>query len=444
MSRYFFYDSWDIPNQFEQTVPQVFPTTAPGNFTWLDDIQKVVMTFFHSYQWDLNYANPMVFNDMTDNLLYLANRGMDVIRLDAIPYIWKELGTNCRNLPQVHTLVRMMHLACQIVCPGVVLLGEVVMEPREVVPYFGPVDKPECDILYNVTTMCTTWHTLATRDVRLLQHQMEQVCYLPENCFFQNYLRCHDDIGWGLDYPFLGQFGIGEEPHKKYLNDWFTGKWPGSWARGELYNDAESLRDARTCGTTASLCGLEQGILEALDNKGDEALRRGLACDLMMHAWMFTQTGIPVIYSGDEIGQLNDYSYHDDPSHWDDSRYVHRGKFDFDLAEKRSEPGTMQHIIFEGLQILKNIRAQHDVFGSDAEVNVYYTGDDRVMGLKRQYGNKTLVALFNFSEHPAEARIEGAVWRDLLTDSILNWEDGTAMKLHFNGYGFCWLMNEKQ
>ena len=444
MNRYFFYDSWDIPNQYEQTVPQVFPTTAPGNFTWLDDIQKVVMTFFHTYQWDLNYANPMVFNDMTDNLLYLANRGMDVIRLDAIPYIWKQLGTNCRNLSQVHALVRMMHLACKMVCPGVVLLGEVVMEPREVVPYFGPADKPECDILYNVTTMCTTWHTLATRDVRLLQHQMDQVCHLPEHCFFQNYLRCHDDIGWGLDYGFLGQFGIGEESHKKYLNDWFTGKWPGSWARGELYNDAESLGDARTCGTTASLCGLEQGILEALDNKGDEALRRGLACDLMMHAWMFTQTGIPVIYSGDEIGQLNDYSYHDDPSHWDDSRYVHRGKFDFELAEKRFEHGTMQHVMFEGLQILKNIRAQYDVFRSDAETYVYYTGDDRVMGLKRQRGNQTLVALFNFSEHPAEARIEGSVWRDILTDSVLTAEEGTSMKLHFNGYGFCWLIKEEQ
>lgn len=441
--RYFFYDSWDIPNKFEQTVPQVFPTTAPGNFTWLDDIKKVVMTTFHNYQWDLNYANPTVFNDMTDNLLYLANRGMDVIRLDAIPYIWKELGTNCRNLPQVHTLIRMMHLACQIVCPGVVLLGEVVMEPREVVPYFGPAAKPECDILYNVTTMCTTWHTLATRDVRLLQHQMDQVCHLPEHCFFQNYLRCHDDIGWGLDYAFLGQFGIGEEPHKRYLNDWFTGKWPGSWARGELYNDVESLGDARACGTTASLCGLECGILEALDNKGDASLMRGLACDLMMHAWMFTQTGIPVIYSGDEIGQLNDYSYHDDPSHWEDSRYLHRGKFDFALAEKRFEHGTVQQLMFDGLQKLKNIRGEYDAFRSDAEVYVYYTGDDRVMGLKRQYGEQTLVALFNFSENPAEATIEGAAWRDILSDRKLPPGDNSGMKVRLNGYSFCWLIKEE-
>lgn len=173
--RYFFYDNWDIPNQFEKTVPQVFPTTAPGSFTWLPDCNQVVMTSFYPYQWDLNYANPMVFNDMTENLLYLTNRGIDVIRLDAVPYIWKQLGTSCRNLPQVHTLVRMMRIVCEIVCPGVLLLGEVVMEPAKVVPYFGTPEKPECHMLYNVTTMATTWHTLATGDVSLLRHQMDTV-----------------------------------------------------------------------------------------------------------------------------------------------------------------------------------------------------------------------------------------------------------------------------
>ena len=445
-SRFFIYENWDIPSMYEETVPQVFPTTAPGNFTWCDEIKKVVMTTFHPYQWDLNYANPMVFNDMTDNLLYLANRGMDVIRLDAIPYIWKELGTNCRNLPQAHTIIRMMHLACQLVCPGVALLGEVVMEPKEVVPYFGTVEKPECDILYNATTMCTTWHSLATRDVRLLSHQMEQVNRLPGNCIFQNYLRCHDDIGWGLDFAFLTQFGIDEVAHKKYLNEWFTGKWPGSWARGELYNDAASLGDARTCGTTASLCGLEQGVLEALDGKGETSLHRGLACDLMLHAWLFTQTGIPVIYSGDEIAQLNDYSYHDDPAHWDDSRYIHRGKFDFALAQKRVEKGTLQQEMFDGLQKLKAARAKYDVFRSDAKVHVYYTGDDRVFGLLREYEGQTLVGLFNFSEHPADVKLypphEGVtpVWQEILTGTEIRQEEGRpAADIHLDGYGFYWL-----
>ncbi|MBQ7487949.1 MAG: amylosucrase, partial [Clostridia bacterium] len=168
--RYFFYDDWNIPNQFEQTVPQVFPTTAPGNFSWCGELGKVVMTTFYPYQWDLNYANPTVFNDMTDNMLNLCNHGIDIIRLDAVPYIWKALGTSCRNLKEVHTLVRMMRMVCEIVCPGTLLLGEVVMEPSRVVPYFGTPEKPECHLLYNVTTMATLWHTVATQDVRLLVH----------------------------------------------------------------------------------------------------------------------------------------------------------------------------------------------------------------------------------------------------------------------------------
>ena len=299
--RYFFFDNWNIPNDFEKTVPQVFPQTAPGNFTWCEEAGKVVMTTFYPYQWDLNYANPTVFNDMTDNMLYLCNRGVDVIRLDAVPYIWKQLGTSCRNLPQVHTLVRLMRMAAEIVCPGTLLLGEVVMEPSKVVPYFGTVEKPECHILYNVTTMASTWHTVATHDVRLLKHQLGTVFALPRQYTFLNYLRCHDDIGWGLDYEFLRQFGVEEAAHKKFLNDYFRGLIYDSPSRGELYNDDPRLMDARLCGTTASLCGLES----ALAGSDAQAVERALRLDIMLHAFLFTQSGIPVLYSGDEIAQLN-------------------------------------------------------------------------------------------------------------------------------------------
>ena len=214
----------------------------------------------------------------------------------------------------------MLRIACEIVCPGVLLLGEVVMEPAKVAPYFGTPEKPECHMLYNVTTMATTWHTLAVGDTSLLKRQMEAVCALPKEFLFLNYLRCHDDIGWGLDYPWLReQFGMDETAHKKYLNDYFTGKWPGSPSRGELYNDDPRLGDARLCGTTASLCGLET-------SEGDQ-LERAISRDLTLHAWMLSQSGIPVIYSGDEIGQLNDYSYHHNPEKRADSRYLHRGKF---------------------------------------------------------------------------------------------------------------------
>ena len=437
-SRYFFYNDWVIPNEFEKTVPQGFPTTAPGSFTWLEDCQQIVMTSFYPFQWDLDYANPLVFNDMTENLLYLANRGMDVIRLDAVPYIWKELGTNCRNLPQVHTLVRMMHLACQIVCPSVLLLGEVVMEPAKVAPYFGTVEKPECDMLYNVTTMCTTWHTVATRSTALLRHQMDQVCALPKTCLFQNYLRCHDDIGWGLDYPWLRErFGQDEVAHKKYLNDWFTGKWPGSWSRGELYNDDPRLGDARLCGTTASLVGIEAAEYEHDQHK----LELATDFDLMLHAFLLGQTGLPILYAGDEIGQLNDYGYHNDPLKWDDSRYLHRGNFKWDEVELRHDVHTRQGKIYQGLLKLENIRKSNPIFGPESDMWTFWAGHESLLGLKRKLGEQILTAVYNFSESPQHVSLEAyGPHIDLLTgeklDIVGDWE--------LAPYGFLWILYDPQ
>lgn len=389
-SRYFFYDDWFVPNIYEETVPEVFPTTAPGNFTWINDCNQVVMTTFYPYQWDLNYANPMVFNDMVGNMLYMANRGIDVIRLDAVPYIWKQIGTNCRNLPQVHTLVRMMRIISEIVCPGVLLLGEVVMEPSKVVPYFGTVDKPECHMLYNVTTMASTWNTIATKNVGLLKRQMDQVCALPKDYVFLNYLRCHDDIGWGLDYDWLAQFGIDEVAHKKFLNDYFTGKGYNSDSRGELYNDDPRLGDARLCGTTASLSGLEAGQYEANADKIDQAV----ACDLMLHGYLLVQSGIPVLYSGDEIGQTNDYSYKNDPDKCADSRYLHRGNFPWDKVENK-DPVAMK--IFDALRHMEDVRASHDVFSCNANVYTIETGCASVLGIVREYAGHELRVFFNFS-----------------------------------------------
>ena len=426
-SRYFFYDNWDVPNRYEQTVPQVFPTTAPGNFTWLEDCRQVVMTTFYPYQWDLNYANPMVFNDMVENMLFLANRGINVIRLDAVPYIWKELGTSCRNLPQVHTLVRIMRLACEIVCPSVLLLGEVVMEPAKVVPYFGSPEHPECHMLYNVTTMATTWHTLATQDTRLLKHQIDQISALPSDCLFQNYLRCHDDIGWGLDYPWLRQFGTEEVSHKKYLNDWFTGKWPGSPSRGELYNDDPRLGDARLCGTTASLCGMESA-------KTEEEVELALACDLMLHAWMLTQSGIPVLYSGDEVGQLNDNSYHDDPDKAADSRYLHRGNFDWEKAELRKDTATYQGKLFAALRKLETIRGSEPVFRSDAKMTAFDTGSVNVLGIRRDLGDEHFIGLFNFSPKNVPLLMRGENGVDLLRPEIT-----VNTQIELPPYGFLWM-----
>ena len=432
MSRYFFFDNWDIPGRYEQTVPQVFPTTAPGNFTWLPECNHYVMTTFYPYQWDLNYRNPRVFNEMMANFLYLANRGIDIIRIDAVPYIWKELGTQCRNLKQVHTIVRMMRMIGEIVCPSVLLLGEVVMEPAKVVPYFGTVEKPECHMLYNVTTMATTWHTVATRDTTLLREQLDKVFALPKQYVFLNYLRCHDDIGWGLDYDSLGRFGIGERSHKAYLNDYFRGLRNLSASRAELYNEDPVTGDARLCGTTASLCGLQT----ALASGRKEAIDLAIDAVVMLHAYMFMQSGIPVLYSGDEIGQLNDDNYHRDPNKAQDSRYLHRGKMDWAAAEKVGQSGTPENRIYTRLSQLETLRATENGFSCSAEASTLDTGDVALLGITRSLDGELLVGLFNFSDtsKTAWAIRSSGKYRDLITGEIRDITEITVP-----AQGFYWL-----
>ena len=428
--RYFFYDTWDIPAEYEKTVPQVFPTTAPGNFTWLEDCRKHVLTTFYPYQWDLDYRNPVVFNEMMYNFLFFANLGVDVIRIDAVPYIWKELGTSCRNLPKVHTIVRMMRMIGEIVCPGILLLGEVVMEPAKVVPYFGTVEKPECHMLYNVTTMATIWHTVAVQDIRLLRKQLDIVYGLPKDYTFLNYLRCHDDIGWGLDYDQLEEWDMLQAPHKRYLNDFYLGKVWESFSRGELYNDDPVTQDARFCGTTASMCGVET----ALESQDDRALEQALRLDLMLHAFMLMQAGIPVIYSGDEIGQLNDYSYKNEPEKGVDSRYVHRSSFRWDLAENAHKPDTVQGRIFEGLRKLETIRGEHEAFTAQAHGETIGWEDKAVLGIMRTGKTERITGIYNFGRSEKTVSWIGG-GKDLLTG-----EDGAKDGyVTLKPYGFIWI-----
>ena len=431
--RYFFFDDWTLPNAFEQAVPQVFPVTAPGSFTFCEDCGKVVMTTFHPYQWDLNYANPAVLTDMADNMLNLCNHGAEIIRLDALPYIWKALGTSCRNLAQVHTLARILRLACEIVCPATLLLGEVVMEPDRVAPYFGSVETPECHLLYNVTAMATLWHTVATSDVRLLAHQLEQLFALPKEYAFLNYLRCHDDIGWGLDFGFLASLGQQEVPHKRYLNDYLTGRWPGSPARGELYNDDPRLGDARLCGTAASLCGMEAARAAGSRKAMDEAI--GL--DVMLHAFVFTLSGIPVLYGGDEIARENDYTYHADPDRRDDSRWLHRGPMDWKKAALRSRKNTPEERVFSALRQLERLRAGHAAFDAEADTWILRTVSEQVLGIGRYCRGEQLLALFNFCGADRDIwLLDDKTYTDLVTGA-----ETAARTVRVPAHGFRWLLH---
>lgn len=432
--RYLCFDTYDIPAEYEKTVPQVFPNTAPGNFIFCEEMGKYVLSSFHPYQWDMNYKNPAVFNEMAANLLFLANAGIEIFRIDAVPYIWKELGTSCRNLPQVHTIMRMLRILCKVVCPAVIFKGEVVMAPHEVAPYFGPVDKPECDILYNVTTMVCVWNSLATRDATLLKWQMDAMDALPPEFTFVNYVRCHDDIGWGLEERSVAYLGFDPLEHKKFLYNFYIGNYPDSFARGELYNYDPATQDARSCGTCASLCGIER----ALDEQDGGALELAIRRHLMIHTYIASLSGIPVIYSGDELAQLNDHHYADDPVKAHDSRFLHRGKLDWARAAGRHDPASVQGRVFTELQRIIRLRAENRVFDAGAREHTIESTDRAVLAFRREGGGQTLIAIFNFSEQEKRLALpfDGA-YRDLLSGRTAR-----GFGLTVRPYDALWLLRE--
>ncbi len=398
---YFCYDDRTIPDEYERTTPQVFPNTAPGNFSWCDEMHKWVLTSFYPFQWDLNYRNPKVLVAMLTSALNLANLGVEVLRIDAVPYIWKQLGTTSRNLPQVHTIVRMLRIALECVCPAVVLKGEVVMAPKELAAYFGTPEHPECHMLYNVSTMVNLWSALANGDTRLLKAQIDALDALPENCWFVNYLRCHDDIGWGLDEPQEWRLGIDPFRHKEFLYHFYEGSVPGSWSMGELYNYDAASGDARSCGTTASLCGIEK----ALYTHDKPSLERGIDRDLLMHKAMAFLRGFPMLNCGDEIAQLNGWNYKEDPDRVEDSRNLHRSKFNWRAAAKRNEPGTLQNRLWEGMAELRRMR-DDPCFAPDAWVTTWDTHNQSVLAIVRKAGDAVLLGLFNFSQADQTAYLD--------------------------------------
>ena len=435
IDRYICFDSPDIPREMEKTIPDVFPETAPGSFLYQEQMGKYVCSSFHPYQWDLNYRNPVVFNEMVGSMLHLANLGVEVLRVDAVPYLWKEMGTTCRNLPKVHTIMRMIRLIIESVCPAVILKGEVVMAPKELAPYFGTAEKPECHLLYNASTMATQWSALASADVRQLKHQLDDLHSLPSHCCFVNYLRCHDDIGWGLNEEFGKTIGIDPLAHKKYLYEFFEGSFPGSYARGERYNYDPVTQDARTCGTTASLCGIEKGLYE-----GDESqVAMGIQRDLMMHAAMMSMAGFPMLSSGDEIGQLNGYDYHNDPDRREDSRNLHRTRFNWDNAALRTQPGTVQQRIWDGLRQLEQLRSLQPCFSAQAWVSTWDTHNRQVLALVRRTQEETLVCLFNFSDQYQSVHLDAMEGE--FTD-LINGEHCSCRERQLAPYQYCLCLSQ--
>ena len=388
---YHMFDEDTMPQRYEQTMTEIFPGVAPGNFTWYPDMNKYVMTRFYEFQWDLNYANPQVFNKIVEVLLTLANKGIDIFRLDAIPYMWKEAGTSCMNHPKVHTLLRMMYHIVRKVCPSVIFLGEAIVQPCEIVKYFGSPQEKECNVMYNASLMVLLWNSLATRDVRLMERSLSKNYGVPADGVWINYARCHDDIGWGFENDILRELGFDPEAHKQFMIQFMQGRYPGSFSVGELYEFNPVTLDARNSGTFASLCGLEQALKEKHAYKVEQAVKR----ILLLNSIIISYTGIPLLYSGDEIGQLNDWSYKNNRETAGDSRWLHRGKMDWDAAEKRKDRGSVQGQIFSGIQKMLEIRKNCPYFSSEIKSDPVDLGNQAVLGFHRE--NKMMV-LANFSE----------------------------------------------
>ena len=388
---YFMFDSREIPDQYEKTLTQIFPEVAPGNFTYYEDIHKYVMTRFYEFQWDLNYKNPQVFNKIIEVLLTLANKGIDIFRLDAIPYMWKELGTTSMNLPQVHTLLKMMRMIADEVCPSVVFLGEAIVEPHEIVKYFGTSDEKECNVMYNASMMVLLWNSLATRDVRLMERSLSIDYGVPDDGVWINYARCHDDIGWGFEENIIRELGLDPEKHKQFIIRFMEGKFPGSFSIGELYEFNPVTLDARNSGTMASMCGLEQAVNEKHRYKIEQAVKR----ILLLNSIVISYTGIPLLYSGDEIGQLNDWEYKKDPAIAHDSRWLHRGKMNWEAAAEREDVRTIPGQIFTEIRRMLDIRKGNSVFSSALKSVPVEMGNPAVFGFHK--GDKLMVS-GNFSE----------------------------------------------
>lgn len=387
---YLMFDSRGEPDEYERHLREIFPEEHPGCFTFQNSIRKWVWTTFHTYQWDLNYRNPEVFNAMVKEMLFLSNVGVEVLRMDAVPFLWKQKGTSCENLPEAHCLIEAFNAVVRIVAPGMIFKSEAIVAPDEISKYIAT---DQCQLSYNPLLMALLWESLATRDAKLLRHSMTERFAIDPGCAWVNYIRSHDDIGWGFDNGDAESLGINPHDHRRFLTDFYIGKHEASFSSGQTFQENPASGDARVCGTTASLCGLERALKKGDAGQVELAIRR----IRLMQGVSFTIGGIPLIYLGDEIATLNDYDYVDDPEKMDDSRWLHRPRFDWDRAEQRSDHETPEGQVYQGLLRLTQMRL-NNIALARGDTEIVDPGNDRVFGYFRIHAEQSILCLANFSD----------------------------------------------
>ncbi|MBL8057499.1 MAG: alpha-glucosidase C-terminal domain-containing protein, partial [Anaerolineales bacterium] len=436
---YFLFPDRTMPDAYEQHLREIFPDEHPGAFTYLPDTGQWVWTTFHSFQWDLNYGNPAVFNAMAGEMLFLANVGVDVMRMDAVAFIWKRLGTTCENLPEAHLLLQAFNAVCRLAAPSLLFKSEAIVHPDEVVRYIRP---DECQLSYNPLLMALLWESLATRQVRLLAHSMRGRFAIDPACAWVNYVRVHDDIGWTFSDEDAAGLGINGYGHRRFLNDFYTNRFAGSFARGLPFQENPKTGDCRISGTGASLAGLEQAV-DLLREAGtgelgalylEHAVRRLL----LIHGIILSIGGIPLLYLGDEVGTLNDYGYRADPAKADDSRWVHRPRADAALYAQRADPAAPAGRLFQGLRRMITLRQTHAALAGSA-MEVLNTGSEHVFGFARRHAGQWLLVLANFSEQRQPVSAHGLGLTQPVTDVLTGRTLHAAGGLTLEPYELLWL-----
>jgi amylosucrase len=432
---YHMFDTQAETLAYEQSLVEVFPNDAPGNFTYYPDFKKHVWTTFNEHQWDLNWANPDVFLEIVDIMLNLANKGVDCLRLDAVAFMWKQLGTNCQNLPQVHDLLQALRAATRIAAPALIHKAEAIVAPRDLVPYLGTAKHTgrEANLAYHNNLMVHYWSSLASRQTALMTYTLKT--HFPEN--FRNacwatYIRCHDDIGWaiteedGAAIPHVSGPG-----HRNFLADFYSGKHEGSFARGGIFQENPETGDRRNSGTFASLAGLEAATTPAQTLSAIDRILMGVAL-------MASFGGLPLLYMGDEIGLTNDYDFAKDPAHAHDNRWMHRPKMQWGKLNQT------QQIILGGTKHIIGRRKQVKHLASGNPTRILHAGSPAIFSFLRQSDEGPLLAIFNFSE--IWQNVEAGFTRDygitLPYDALSDAMVATpGDQLHIPPYGRVWIIN---
>ncbi|MDP2962258.1 MAG: amylosucrase [Sulfurimicrobium sp.] len=404
---YFVFDDRETPDIYEETMPEIFPATAPGNFTWDEEMGKWVMTVFNNYQWDLNYRNPAVLIEMIDIILFWANQGADILRLDAVAFLWKKMGSVCQNEREAHLLLQLMKDCCQVTAPGVLFIAEAIVAPGEISKYFGEdaINAKECEIAYNATFMALLWDAVATKNASVLSHGVKNLPNKLERATWLNYVRCHDDIGLGFDDSDIRLAGYDPAQHRRFVIDYFTGRFPGSPARGLPFGENPKTGDARISGSLASLVGLES----ALESGDEAAIEAAIKTIVLLHSMILSFGGIPLLYYGDAIGTLNSLEYLADPSKADDNRWMHRSHFDWNKAARRHESGTVEQRIFSALKKIIALRKETTAFADFDNRQLLTVGDPNLLVFSRtdpQNNRNRVLVVGNFNVEAKSLHID--------------------------------------